>query len=59
MLMAMGDIDDEHTGGEMDDEEAMVDMEGELISALKEIDRVIIKNRKQKQLSIQFEKDSK
>jgi hypothetical protein len=34
MLMAMGDLDDEHTGGEMDDEEAMVGMEGELISAL-------------------------
>jgi len=28
MLMAMGDLDDEHTGGEMDDEEAVVDMEG-------------------------------
>jgi hypothetical protein len=59
MLMAMGDIDDEHTGGEMDDEEAVVDMEGELISALEEIDRLRIKNIKQKQLLIQFEKDSK
>jgi hypothetical protein len=37
----------------------MVDMEGELISALEEIDRLIIKNRKQKQLLIQFEKYSK
>ena len=37
----------------------MIDMEGELISALEEIDRLIIKNRKQKQLLIQFEKDSK
>ena len=26
MLMAMGDFDDEHTGGEMDDEEVVVDM---------------------------------
>jgi hypothetical protein len=34
MLMAMGYFDDEHTGGEMDDEEVVVDMEGELISAL-------------------------
>ena len=34
-------------------------MEGELISALEEIDRLRIKNRKQKQLLIQFEKDSK
>jgi hypothetical protein len=37
----------------------VVDMEGELISALEEIDRLRIKNRKQKQLLIQFEKDSK
>jgi hypothetical protein len=41
------------------DEEVVVDMEGELISALEEIDRLRIKNRKQKQLLIQFEKDSK
>jgi hypothetical protein len=33
-------------------------MEGELISALEEIDRLRIKNRKQRQLLIQFEKDS-
>jgi hypothetical protein len=59
MLMAIGYFDDEHTRGEMNDEEAMVDMEGELISALEEIDRLRIKNRKQKQLLIQFEKDSK
>jgi hypothetical protein len=52
LLMAMGDFDDEHTGGEMDDEETVVDMEGELISALEEIDRLGIKNRKQKQLLI-------
>jgi hypothetical protein len=37
----------------------MVDMEGELISALEEIDRLRIKKRKQRQLLIQFEKDSK
>jgi hypothetical protein len=34
-------------------------MEGELISALEDIDRLRIKNRKQRQLLIQFEKDSK
>jgi hypothetical protein len=34
-------------------------MEGELISALEEIDRLRIKNRKKRQLLIQFEKDSK
>jgi hypothetical protein len=50
MLMAMGDFDYEHTGGDMDDEEAVVDMEGELISALEEIDRIRCKKRKQKQL---------
>jgi hypothetical protein len=50
MLMAMGDLDDEHTGGEMVDEKDMVDMEGELISSLEEIDRLKCKKRKQKQL---------
>jgi hypothetical protein len=54
MLMAMGYFDDEHTGGEMDNEEAVVDMEGELISALEEIDRLGCKKRKQKQLLMQF-----
>ena len=54
MLMAMGDFDDEHTGGEMDDEEAVVDMEGELISSLEEIDRLKCKKRKQKGLLMQF-----
>jgi hypothetical protein len=33
-------------------------MEGELISALEEIDRLRIKNRKQRQLLIQFKKDN-
>jgi hypothetical protein len=37
----------------------VVDMEGELISALEENDRLIIKKRKKKQLLIQFKKDSK
>jgi hypothetical protein len=37
----------------------VVDMEGELISALEEIDRLRIKKKKQRQLLIQFEKDSK
>jgi hypothetical protein len=59
MLIAMGDLDDEHTGGEMDDEEAVVDMEGELISALEEIDRLICKKRKQKRLLMQFKMNDK
>jgi hypothetical protein len=54
MFMAMGDIDDEHIGGEMDDKEVVVDMEGELISSLEEIDRLLFKKRKQKQLLMQF-----
>jgi hypothetical protein len=37
----------------------VVDMEGELISALEDTNRLRIKNRKQRQLLIQFEKDSK
>ena len=59
MLMAMGDIDDEHKGGEMDDEEAVVHMKGELISSLEEIDRLRCKKRKQKQLLMQFKMNSK
>ena len=37
----------------------MVDMEGELISALEEIDRLRLKKRKQKQLFIQYEMNGK
>jgi hypothetical protein len=37
----------------------MVDLEEEMISALEEIDRLRTKNRNQKQLLTQFEKDSK
>jgi hypothetical protein len=55
MLMAKENYDNKSTGS---DEEVVVDMEGELISALEEIDRLRIKNRKQRQLLIQFEKDS-
>jgi hypothetical protein len=59
MLMAKEDYDNKITGSEANEEEVVVDLEGELISALEEIDRLRIKNRKQKQLLIQFEKDSK
>jgi hypothetical protein len=57
ILMSKEDYDNKST--ESDEEEFVVDMEGELISALEEIDRLRIKNRKQRQLLIQFEKDSK
>ena len=46
-------------GGEMDDEEVVVDMEGELISALEEIDRLGFKKRKQKWLLMQFKMNDK
>jgi hypothetical protein len=59
MLMAKEDYDNKSIGSDDNDEEAVVDLEGELISALEEIDRLITKNRKQKQLLTQFEKDSK
>jgi hypothetical protein len=59
MLMDKEDYDNKSTGSDDNDEEVVVDMEGELISALEEIDRLGIKNRKQKQLLTQFEKDSK
>jgi hypothetical protein len=59
ILMAKEDYDNKSTGSEANEEEVVVDMEGELISALEEIDRLRIKNRKQKQLLIQFMKDSK
>jgi hypothetical protein len=59
ILMAKEDYDNNSTGSDVNEEEDVVDMEGELISALEEIDRLRIKNRKQIQLLIQFEKDSK
>jgi hypothetical protein len=59
ILMDKEDYDNKITGSEANEEEAMVDMEGELISSLEEIDRLKIKNKKKKQLLIQFVKDSK
>jgi hypothetical protein len=58
-LMDKENYDNQSTGSNEDDEEAVVDMEGELISALEEIDRLRIKNKNQRQLLKQFEKDSK
>jgi hypothetical protein len=59
MLMAKEDYDNKSTGSDDNDEELLFDLEGELISALEEIDRLKTKNRKKKQLLTQFEKDSK
>jgi hypothetical protein len=52
MLMAKEDYDNKIIGSDDNDEEVVVDMEGELISALEEIDRLRIKSRKQKKLMI-------
>jgi len=57
MLMAIEDLEMRCT--EMNDEDAIVDMEGELMSSLEEIDRLRIKKRKQKQLLIQYETNRK
>jgi hypothetical protein len=59
MLMAKEDYDNKITESDVDDEEVVVDLEGELISSLEEIARLDLKKKKQKQLLIQFEKDSK
>ena len=59
MLMAIEYFGNECTGSDLNDEEAMVDMDGELISALEEIDRLRVKERKQKQLLMQYEKNGK
>lgn len=50
ILMDKEDYDNKITRS--DEEEDVVDMEGELISALEEIDRLRIKNKKQRQLLI-------
>ena len=57
--MAKEDYDNKSTRSDVNDEEAVVDLEGELISALEEIDTLRLKKRKQKQLLIQFKKGSK
>ena len=57
--MAKEDYDNKSTGSEANEEDTVVDMEGELISALEEIERLRIKKRKQKRLLIQFKKGSK
>jgi hypothetical protein len=59
VLMAKEDYDNEITGSDVNNEEVVVDLEGELISALEEIDRLRLKKRKQKQLLMQFEKNGK
>jgi hypothetical protein len=59
MLMAKEDYDNKRKESDVDDEEDVVDLEGELISSIEEIARLRSKKKKKKQLLIQFEKDSK
>jgi hypothetical protein len=59
MLMAKEDYDNKRTRSDVNDEEVMVDLEGEPINCLEEIARLRFKKKKKKQLLIQFEKDSK
>jgi hypothetical protein len=59
VLMAKEDHDNKSPGNDDNEEEDVVDLEGELISALEEIDRLRSKKRKLKQLLTQFEEDSK
>jgi hypothetical protein len=54
ILMAKEDYDNKITGSEANEEEVVIDIEGELIGALEDIDKLRIKNRKKKQLLIQF-----
>ena len=59
MLMAIEDLEGEYAESDMNDEDAVVDMQGELISVLEEIDRLRLKKRKQKKLLMQSEKNVK
>ena len=57
--MAKEDYDNKIIGSDDNDEEAVIDLERELMNALEEIDRLRLKKRKKKQLFIQFKKGSK
>jgi hypothetical protein len=59
VLMDKEDHGNKSTSSIDNEEEVVVDLEGELINALEEIDRLKFKNRKLKQVLTQFEKDSK
>jgi hypothetical protein len=59
MLMAKEDYDNNIIGSDANEEEVLVDLEGELISALEELDKLRMKMRKKKQLLIQFKKGNK
>ena len=59
ILIAIENLDLSCTENDINEGEAIVDLEGELVSALEAIDRLRIKKRKQKQLLIQYETNKK
>jgi hypothetical protein len=59
MLIYLEYINTKDTGSDFADCEAVVDLEGELVSAMEEIDRLREKKRKQKQLLLMYEKTCK
>jgi hypothetical protein len=56
MLIDLEYLNTKETGSELVDCEVVVDLEGELGSAMEEIDRLKEKRRKQKQLLLRYEK---
>jgi hypothetical protein len=59
ILMAKEDYDNKITGSDVNDEEVVVDLEGELISSLEEIDRLDLRRENKNKLLMQFEKNGK
>jgi hypothetical protein len=59
MLIDLEYLNTEDIGSEFADCEAVVDIEGELVSAMEEIDRLREKKRKEKQLLLKYEKTCK
>jgi hypothetical protein len=56
MLIALEDLNVEDTRSEFIDCEVVVYLEGELVNAMEEINRLREKKRKQKQLLLRYEK---
>jgi hypothetical protein len=59
ILIDLEDINTEDRGIEFGDYEAVVDLDGELVSSMEEVDRLREKKRKQKQLLLRYEKTCK
>jgi hypothetical protein len=59
MIIALEYLNTEDTGSEFADCEEKVYLEGELVSAMEEIDRLREKERKKKQLLLRYEETCK